>query len=326
MIDMNLSIQDLVNNMQRQKHHIKELNFDSLSENDIEIINDYNYEQRLFTEVGNALDFATAATPIVIEHDGAIIESLMERAECLSALRTLSNNFDNNFVNLVYTEYSGEADDVQYARADLIAHKLDLLCASTEFAAMIEAENFPENITINDLKVISLNMESLMREYQIDQFAITEDTLLLVADKHSRPGELYKLTEVASQSIENGKDKDNLVVVESNDGYVMATNASPELFRVNPETERQYFEQVRNGNEIVHNEAPRQTTIDTVKVGGNIKYEQYYDYGTIEREKSVQVDKFSEDREEKGYHQLNTDGSDVTNKSANKQHHDDMER
>ena len=59
------------------------------------------------------------------------------------------------------------------------------------------------------------------------------------------------------------------------------------MLKENPTLEKEYNEKVHNGNEVIHNEAPRETTIDTAEVGGNIKYEQADDIGSVEKQQGV---------------------------------------
>ena len=306
MVDMNLSIPELLDDYERNEHRIKEFTFDGVSENEIEILSDYDNERQLLIETGKSLEFIVASTPVIVDYNSTVIESLMSRADCLCALRTLTNDFDITFVIALY-----RATDMknQYEREQTILNKLDLLLDTPGFKELMTAFTATEPITAVDLKSTTENIKALMSEYQIDETAIMDSTLIVAAEKHAKR-ELYKIVETTSRSYEENKDQEDLVIVESNDGYVMATNASPELFNSNPELERRYSEQVTNGNEIVHNEAPRQTTIDMSKVGGNIKYEQYDDIGTVEKENGIPT--FEEKVEQEEVKERQREGSRTT--------------
>lgn len=66
-------------------------------------------------------------------------------------------------------------------------------------------------------------------------------------------------------------------IVESSDGYVMATS------EITPENEAEFKSRVDfTNNEVIHNEAPQETTIDLSKVGGKVKLEQVEDLGSRE--------------------------------------------
>lgn len=88
------------------------------------------------------------------------------------------------------------------------------------------------------------------------------------------------------------KEAEPVVVVESNDGYVM--NMSERT----ADNAKQIDELVRDngsGKEVVHEEAPRETTTDRSKVGGNVKYETVKEEGT----KDVAAREVREEQEEK---------------------------
>lgn len=84
-------------------------------------------------------------------------------------------------------------------------------------------------------------------------------------------------------------DKDNLEdvdyenqhkpveIVESSDGYVMASS------EITAENEAEFNSRVNQANnEVVHNEAPQETTIDPSAVGGKVKLETVEDLGSKE--------------------------------------------
>lgn len=315
MVDMNLSIPELLDDYERNEHRIKEITFYGVSENEIEILSDYDNERQLLIETGKSLEFVVASTPVIVDYNSTVIESLMSRADCFCALRTLTNDFDRTFVIALYRATDMEK---QYEREQTILNKLDLLLDTPGFKELTTSFMVTEPITVVDLKSTTENIKALMSEYQIDETAIMDSTLLFVAEKHAKQ-ELYKIVETTSRSYEENKDQEDLVIVESNDGYVMATNASPELFNNNPELERRYSEQVTNGNEIVHNEAPRQTTIDTSIVGGNIKYEQYDDIGTVEKENGIPT--FEEKVEQEEVEERQREGSRTTKTTRTTQTH-----
>lgn len=298
MINQNMSLPELMDDFRRKERLVKEMNpHGNLTAAQIEVVNDYEAEKQLFTDTANALEFTIASSPIIVNYNSVTIESLMERAECLQALRNLTNDFDKSFVISLYKndENTLQKVDVQSDRTTSILQKLDLLASSDEFKqAYLENQNeHMTTVTVSDLTLSSAVAQSLMRQYEIETENISESTLLVVSKLYGdgENSRLNKITEKFSEAktVETSESKEDkeLVIVESNDGYVMATNATPELLKENPDLERQFSETVKNGNEIVHNEAPRQTTIDMSKVGGNVKYEQYDDIGTVEKGQGV---------------------------------------
>lgn len=89
-------------------------------------------------------------------------------------------------------------------------------------------------------------------------------------------------------------------IVESFDGYVLNTN------RILAENDKEFDSKVEKGNEVVHNEAPMHTTIDTAEVGGTIKLEQADDIGTIEKRQGVPTWEEKEDRKDTEKHNAET--------------------
>lgn len=66
-------------------------------------------------------------------------------------------------------------------------------------------------------------------------------------------------------------------IVESSDGYVMAAS------EVTPENEAEFDSKVdKTNNEVIHNEAPQETTIDPAAAGGKVKLEVVEDLGSKE--------------------------------------------
>lgn len=79
------------------------------------------------------------------------------------------------------------------------------------------------------------------------------------------------------------KDKEIPVqIVESSDGFVMNTDKE-----ITAENFKDFSQKVENGNEVIHNEVPSETTIDTAEVRGKVKYEQNDDIGTVEKKQGI---------------------------------------
>lgn len=81
-------------------------------------------------------------------------------------------------------------------------------------------------------------------------------------------------------------------IVESFDGYVLNTN------RAIAEKDKEFDSKVHRGNEVIHNEVPMHTTIDTAEVGGTVKLEQADDIGTIEKQQGIPTWEEKTEREE----------------------------
>jgi hypothetical protein len=133
----------------------------------------------------------------------------------------------------------------------------------------------------------SIGLNNLAENYSERVFAIKRDLGSFDFGTYAREFghtdlTIKELTEIIEEVKENGRiqskeDKD-MEVVESNDGYVM--NRS----EVSAANESKLSEKVQRGNEVVHNEAPRETTSDPAKVTPNRKLEAVQEKGTKERE------------------------------------------
>ena len=76
---------------------------------------------------------------------------------------------------------------------------------------------------------------------------------------------------------ENNHKPKPVEIVESNDGYVMASS------EITADNEAEFNSRVNKANnEVIHNEAPQETTIDPSAVGGKVKLEVVEDLGSRE--------------------------------------------
>jgi hypothetical protein len=291
-MDKSMSVPELYEHFRQHKQKIMEMDNTSLSEEDIAILIDCASEHKLLCRAMQSLELVNSAIAVVYEATGeTTVETLMEQKQALENLRCLTNGMDKKFVYSLYSEnlprtFSSDGIEQQQRKAVAIQDKIDLLMDFSPFRDIsTEYGQSVQTVTVADMEKAIVAAEALMEQYNIPKDNIANSTLQVVSEKYQKK-ELYVFQDVTSLEEEHTNPADDLVIVESNDGYVMATNASPELFAQNPSLERDYSERVR-GNEVVHNEAPKETTIDMAKVGGNVKYEQYDDIGTIEKEKGV---------------------------------------
>lgn len=89
------------------------------------------------------------------------------------------------------------------------------------------------------------------------------------------PVQPEKLDEIDYESYH--KPPQPVEIVESSDGYVMASS------EITPENEAEFNSRVNQANnEVIHNEAPQETTIDRSAVGGKVKLESVEDLGSRE--------------------------------------------
>lgn len=89
------------------------------------------------------------------------------------------------------------------------------------------------------------------------------------------PVEPDNLTDIDYEN--NHKPPKPVEIVESSDGYVMASS------EITTENEAEFNSRVNKANnEVIHNEAPQETTIDPTAVGGKVKLEVVEDLGSKE--------------------------------------------
>ena len=289
----NMLLSELFEDFRRNERELMEMKTADVTDIDTELAVECAYERQLLYKAANALEFLTTSVPVVY-HAGTgetTVETLMEQKQALENLMCLTNNMDNQFVYSLFCDNlprtaSVETINNQKRRAVAVQDKLDLVMDipffGQAYAAYSEAA-FP--VTVAELEKSVKAIEGIMELYDIREDDIVSQTTQIVSEKYQRK-ELYVFQDTYTREEEKTPVADSLVIVESNDGYVMASNASPELFAENPSLEREFSERV-HGNEVVHSETPRETTIDFARVGGNVKYEQYDDIGSVEKGQGV---------------------------------------
>lgn len=138
----------------------------------------------------------------------------------------------------------------------------------------------------NKVKAFAINQ---MIEGNMDvtiQDNTTKESVTLDAEKYREnynaidklngefPVEPDNLTDV---DYENNHKPKPVEIVESSDGYVMASS------EITAENEAEFNSRVNKANnEVIHNEAPQETTIDPTAVGGKVKLEVVEDLGSKE--------------------------------------------
>lgn len=283
-LDENLSIQEMIERYKEVEWEVRR-NFRLVDElQDLDFngnMVEYLQAKEFFTNVGNALEFVTASTNRV----GDEIESLIGSDMFCSNLTLLSNNLDEKFVSYILAEgYNSEISiSSRDFRQDIVLQTIESMLENKTMNEAIQ-NAICSDITVGDLKSSVNTISEMMNEFEVDAnlpASVREQTI----DAYFRAketNELIKIDIVESKPI-------NLEITESNDGYVMATNASMEAIKNNPDLEYQYNAVVRNNNEVVHNEAPKETTVDLSKVGSLIKYELFDDIGSIEKEQGIKT-------------------------------------
>lgn len=136
----------------------------------------------------------------------------------------------------------------------------------------------------------STDEERIQKEFMYTAAQATALCVMLKAYEENGLNE--KAVEQAEKEI---KDKEIPVqIVESNDGFVMNTDKE-----ITSENIKDFNQKVENGNEVIHNEVPAETTIDTAEVRGKVKYEQNDDIGTVEKKQGIPTYEEKADEEDK---------------------------
>lgn len=136
----------------------------------------------------------------------------------------------------------------------------------------------------------STDEERIQKEFM---YTATQAAALCIMIKaYEENGLNEKAVEQAEKEI---KDKEIPVqIVESSDGFVMNTDRE-----ITAENVKDFNQKVENGNEVIHNEVPAETTIDTAEVKGKVKYEQNDDIGTVEKKQGIPTYEEKADEEDK---------------------------
>lgn len=136
----------------------------------------------------------------------------------------------------------------------------------------------------------STDEERIQKEFMYTAAQATALCVMLKAYEENGLNE--KAVEQAEKEI---KDKEIPVqIVESNDGFVMNTDKE-----ITSENIKDFNQKVENGNEVIHNEVPAETTIDTAEVRGKVKYEQSDDIGTVEKKQGIPTYEEKADEEDR---------------------------
>lgn len=245
-----------------------------LTADDKRLYDDFCANRNLLVEARVALDYVKTSTftrPSVENCRNVECMSLMSsKEEYAHALIVLTNGFDERMSKALDSTrdkpFASRLMTINNYNSTVNAPLMD-----EAIAGLIATEKSNEKTVADLVKVIKITEEQRDDLYISDENVI-DDTLCAVANDKEKLNLLHvqDLTE----------QKEIPEIVESNDGYVMNTS------RVTAENKKAIGEKV-NGNEVVHNEAPKATTTDPSKVGGNVKLEEANNKGTEDKKPSV---------------------------------------
>ena len=277
MINKSITMKQLVTDFRELECRVREMDFSKLSEIDVQILSDYAEMKQFFSDIGNSLDYVVASTPFSSGVEKDTLSSLMERERCIRTLRNLTNDNDKEFIYFIYSErYQAEYTSEERREREQLA-----VCRSKDIYEKVyryEPYVIAHAITVSSVALTVNSVYQEMDKYCIDRSDIYESTMGKVVECYEK-GQLNVLYEEEKGEVFKQNEIEDVVVVESSDGYAVPTSANLD----NPVVAAKFFEKVQNGNEIVNTASPRETTIDASRVGGNVKYEEADDIGTIEK-------------------------------------------
>lgn len=278
----NRSLQQWLDDYEAQKKEVEEKaleeisteeDYEQLSESDQQLLSDFSSNKELLIETRMALDFVKTSTVVRPDEERELhfLTLMNSKEEYVHAIIMLTGGFDERMGKLLESTRDDSSTNryMGFSNAPLM---------DKEVSGLIKDEinsDFLHTATVTDLVGVIVDTREQRENLRISNKNIINDTMSAVT---------YDKEKLHKFDFENDSQKEAPEIVESNDGYAMNTS------RVTAENEKEISEKV-NGNEVVHNEAPRATTTDPSKAGGNVKLEEANNKGTEDRKPSNSKDK-----------------------------------
>lgn len=181
-------------------------------------------------------------------------------------VRFVSGNYYDSVIDNA-NEAIKLADDGLVSLKSLAIEGNKNIAISMEDVTTVINSNQPINVATAQLKL------SILQSEAISALAAAECTNLAEAQK------ILKQEDIPVE------------IVESFDGYVLNTNQP-----ITARNQGEFDRKVENGNEVIHNEPPMETTIHPSEAKGRVKLESFDDIGSVEKAEGVPT---YEEREEK---------------------------
>ncbi len=202
---------------------------------------------------------------------------------------------DASIQNITVGDVKLAADTMQYyleryqvTQAYTIDNTLEAMDNANQNYEQLHSFGIEPNPYYNDSIAISTEeVQKLYEEgYRADQperlselnYSVLQTTAIAILLKsYEENGLTQEAVEKAQKEMAERDVK--VEIVESFDGYVMNTDKP-----ITNENVQDFDTKVEeDGQSVIHNEAPMETTIDPAEVGGRVKLEEYDDLGTVER-------------------------------------------
>lgn len=267
----------------------------TLDESD-RIERNFTRDVRILEKADEALDFVKSSTDAVMKSLGK--DKMMSETATLfknpkdyaKAVVTLTCGFNERFADAV--------------RATIPSLKTKMGDSYTEIFEEIFNENYkymlnfpPIKAEIDKLLPYEADLTVKDLENTIDDISAMREELGMSPKYNVILEANYKLKEQEKNGTENFFERsyqtwngdevtitkvkppyEDVEIVESNDGEVMNISANARA----QENTHVYDAKVEQGNKVIHNEPPRETTNSMADVKGNVKFEQAKDVGSKE--------------------------------------------
>lgn len=304
------TIQEMLDDYDKLKEEVALLPSDvpkeELTEKQSQLLDDYEQNRDFLNHARNALDFTRVSTVNIVTGDAregnTQVQSLYKDADEYSeAVTTLTAGFDDRLSEAM----ESTRETPVYKELEIPVGQFNSIANAPlnnpEISQMID-EKLPDKeadvLTVGEMVAVIDYTNQLFSEYDIREDSVLKDTmdeiqLNIEFDKANMLSEeRYEHEAEHSEDKEHNGD-DEVVIVESSDGYVMNTSEE-----ITAENYHEVSSKIENGNEVVHNEPPRYTTNDLSEVGGNIELEEVDDLGTIEEAQGVLSEEEQEQQEQ----------------------------
>ena len=246
----NLTISELLTKYEEDKQILESIDdFNNPTEEQALAMTDISDARKFFTQTQESIDYIAACA--VLNQDGSV-DSLMNKNSYLSTLLDVTDVNNKDFLDKVYSESTNKktVEDKQRVEESITTVICGNPMLTQEFLSM--ADQMPET-TVADTMRVNGTIHNMLEAEKIS-------------------GKTTDIFDFVREQLKNEQSKNKpLQIVESNDGYVMAVSIPAEEIAANLDLSQEFASKVKNGNEVIHNEAPRHTTTDPSRVGGNVQ-------------------------------------------------------
>lgn len=298
-LNNNMTFDELHHDLLRLEQDIQKYDYENLTRQQMDDMAKYCEEKAFLTDMYNAYECAVS-TAWEIPHTNTEPTKVVGLIDAKTFVDTTSTLCNKNFLmarELGYLAMTNNDlkwnsnDDVN----DTVDNHLSILNTSSE--ASYHFAKFKEQndvITVGQIRKAIETVDMIKAELDLPlDTKIDRIDMATVFSKKMNEGfteEYGVFEEIIKKELEEIK-KNNLQVVESNDGYVMNTS---ELDNVSA---KELSEKVTANGEVADIVVPKETTVDVTRVGGNVKYEQYDDIGSLDKESGVPTYEEKEEKE-----------------------------